>query len=63
MTDDANENLDLVWGVEAIGKLIGRNYQSTYHMCANGELPAKRVGRRWVAKRAALERFFEETAA
>ena len=56
-------NIDLVWGVEAIGKVIGRNYQATYHMIANGDLPAKRVGRRWVAKREALERFFEETAA
>nr|WP_304363862.1 helix-turn-helix domain-containing protein [Jiella sp. LLJ827] len=53
----------MVWGVEAIAKLIGRTHAATYHMCANGELPARRIGRRWVAKREALERFFEDTAA
>tara|TARA_R110002020_G_scaffold15142_3_gene53777 strand:+ start:614 stop:805 length:192 start_codon:yes stop_codon:yes gene_type:complete len=63
MTNEHKGSFDLVWGVGAIAKLIGRTHAATYHMCANGELPAKRVGRRWVAKREALERFFEETAA
>lgn len=63
MTEDQTKKLDLVWGVAEIAKLIGRTHAATYHMCANGELPARRIGRRWVAKREALERFFEETAA
>lgn len=57
------EPLDLVWGVEAIAELIGRTDRQTFHMCKTGALPAKKVGNRWVAKRDALTRFFEETAA
>lgn len=60
---NANE-LDLVWGVEAIGKLIGRNYQQTYHMIRSGKLPmVKQVGERYVASRSKLIAFFLEDAA
>lgn len=60
---DANE-LDLVWGVEAIGNLIGRNYQQTYHMIRSGKLPmVKQVGERYVASRRKLIAFFMEDAA
>ncbi|WAP69295.1 helix-turn-helix domain-containing protein [Jiella pelagia] len=62
MADDT-EPLDLVWGVAAIAKLIGRSERQTYDMLSSGHLPAKQVGQRWVAKRDALTRFFEETAA
>lgn len=55
--------LDLVWGISAIAKMIGRNDRQTYNMLAAGHLPAKQVGTRWVAKREAIERFFEETTA
>lgn len=55
--------LDLVWGVDAIAKMIGRTPRQTFHMCQSGLLPAKKVGGRWVTKREAVERFFEETAA
>lgn len=50
--------LDLLWGVEAIAKVIGRTYQQTHHMLRTGQLPAKQVGNRWVVSRAELERFF-----
>lgn len=55
--------LDLVWGIKAISKVIGRSERQTYEMCAAGHLPARQVGNRWVAKREALERFFAEVAA
>jgi hypothetical protein len=59
-----NEALDLVWGIEAIGKLIGRNYQQTYHMVRSGQLPmVKQVGERYVASRSKLIAFFMEDAA
>jgi hypothetical protein len=32
-------------------------------MLASGALPARQIGHRWVAKREALERFFDEVAA
>ena len=56
--------LDLIWGVEDIGKLIGRNYQQTYHMIRSGKLPmVKQVGERYVASRSKLVAFFLEDAA
>lgn len=56
--------LDLIWGVDEIGKLIGRNYQQTYHMIATGKLPmVKQVGERYVVSRAKLVAFFMEEAA
>ncbi|QND50823.1 hypothetical protein HB779_02150 [Phyllobacterium sp. 628] len=57
-------SLDLVWGVDAIGKLIGRSYQQTYHMIAGGKLPmVKQVGERYVVSRSKLIAFFMEDAA
>ncbi|MBB3610982.1 DNA-binding protein [Rhizobium sp. BK602] len=55
--------IELVWGAEAIAKLIGRTTRATFHMLDNGELPAKKVGGRWVAERSKLIAFFMETAA
>jgi len=56
--------LDLIWGVEAIGKLIGRSYQQTYHMIRSGQLPmVKQVGERYVASRSKLIAFFMGDAA
>lgn len=48
------KNADLIWGVEAIGEVIGRNYRQTYHLLRNGALPGKNVGGRWVASRKKL---------
>ena len=62
-TDETTAGLDLVWGVDEIGRLIGRNPRQTYHMLSTGQLPAKKVGGRWVAERGQLARFFLETAA
>lgn len=55
--------LDLVWGIKAIAKVIGRSERQTYSMLVAGQLPARRVGQRWVAKRETIERFFAELAA
>lgn len=47
--------LDLLRGVDAIAKVIGRTYQ--HHMIRTGHLPAKQVGGRWVVSQAELETF------
>lgn len=61
---DHIENIDLIWGVDEIGKVIGRSYRATYHMIQSGHLPmVKRVGERYVASRAKLIAFFMEDAA
>ena len=56
-------SLDLVWGLDAIAKLIGRTERQTFHLVQSGQLPAKKVGNRWVAERGKLLRFFVEDAA
>ncbi len=58
-----SSNLDLLWEVEEIAKVIGRTPRQTFHMLSKGELPAKKVGGRWVAERGKLIAFFLETAA
>ncbi len=54
--------LDLVWGGEEIAKIIGRTPRVTFALLEKGELPAKKVGRRWVAERSKLIAFFTEAA-
>lgn len=58
-TGKNTETLDLVWGIEAIGKVIGRTAPQTYYLLRTGSLPAKQVGEnRWVASRQKLVDFF-----
>ena len=59
----SNDNIDLVWGAEEIAKLIGRSPRITFHLLEKGEIPAKKVGGRWVAERGQLIRFFVGDAA
>ncbi|OQP84205.1 hypothetical protein BTR14_20605 [Rhizobium rhizosphaerae] len=54
--------IDLLWEVDEISRVIGRTRRQTFHMLKNGQLPAKKVGGRWVAERSALVRFFLEPA-
>lgn len=54
---------DLIWGAEEIAKVIGRPPRITFHLLEKGELPAKKVGGRWVAERGKLIRFFVDDAA
>ncbi|MEZ0002048.1 hypothetical protein ABIA18_003845 [Sinorhizobium fredii] len=61
--ENSGDSMDLIWGAAEIAKLIGRSPRATFHMLDNGELPAKKVGGRWVAERGNLLRFFMETAA
>ena len=63
MRTQSDAKIDLVWEVEEIAKLIGRTRRQTFHMLSKGELPAKKVGGRWVAERGKLIAFFLETAA
>jgi len=63
MSTVTNGQLDLVWEVAEIARLIGRNERQTFHLLASGKLPAKKVGGRWVASREKLLAFFVEEAA
>lgn len=59
---NSKNGIDLIWGAHAIASLIGRSTRATFHMLDNGELPAKKVGGRWVADRSKLLQFFTEDA-
>lgn len=56
-------SIDLIWEVAEIAKLIGRTERQTFHLLSGGQLPAKKVGGRWVAERSKLIAFFMEDAA
>lgn len=55
--------LDLIWEVSEIAKFIGQSERQTFHLLSSGILPAKKVGKRWVAERSQLARFFLGAAA
>lgn len=63
MARETDGPLDLIWEVSEIAKLIGRTERATFHMLHNGQLPARKVGGRWVAERSKLIAFFMESAA
>jgi len=51
-----NSEGDIIWGAEEIGVAIRRSKRQAIHMLENGLLPAKKVGRLWVANRQQLLR-------
>lgn len=58
------KTLDLIWGIEGIGEVIGRTYSQTYHLVRAGKLPmVKQIGERYVASRRKLVAFFMDDAA
>ncbi len=58
MTKPKSEAMDLVWEAGGIAHVIDRTVRQTYNMLEAGELPARKVGGRWVASRRALEAHF-----
>lgn len=58
MTKTDSPAIDLVWGAEAIATVIQAKPRQTFHLLETGQIPAKKVGGRWVAERGKLIRFF-----
>lgn len=52
--DTPTESSPFIWGARDIAKAIGKTERATFHMLERGVIPARRVGARWVADRAAL---------
>lgn len=55
---DNNLGNDLVWGVAAIATAIGRSERQTYHLLETGNLPARKLGGRYVSSRIGLRKHF-----
>jgi len=49
-------NEDLLWGVTAIAREIGRTPRQVFHLAAQGNIPVRKVGGRYVASLRALRR-------
>lgn len=56
-----DEQLDLVWGAEAIGASLGISTRRTYYLLENREIPGRKVGGRWVVRRSRLGHFFDHS--
>lgn len=49
-----DSDVDVIWEVKNIARMIGRTERQTFHMLNSGLLPAKKIGDRWVASRKRL---------
>jgi len=58
-----SENLELIWGIGGIAAAIGQSFAATAYMLHQGQIPARKVGERWVAERGELVAFFKGKAA
>lgn len=47
-----------IWGAKNIAERIGITERAAFNMLSRGQLPAKRVGGRWVAHIDELDQFF-----
>lgn len=57
----ADDNLDLVWGAREIAKCINlKTTKQAFRLLEAGQLPARKVGRSWVASRAKLREHFDQ---
>lgn len=56
MDNETRDQLDLLWGGQAIGDYLGLNRRQAYWLLEQGRLPARQVGGRWTASREALRR-------
>lgn len=57
MTENT-KSLDLIWGVAAIGEVIGLTARQTHHYASNGKIPVKKINGRWCAERGQLTKWF-----
>jgi hypothetical protein len=61
-TMNNNDDIDILWGAEAIGKALGISGRRAHYLIEKRELPVKRIGGRWCITRARLREFFEANA-
>ncbi len=61
MSDTQSEDFaeDLVTGADKIGKVIDANKRRAYHLLETGQIPAGKIGGRWVASRRKLRAHYD----
>ena len=53
-----SDQLDLVWGADAIAKELKIKPRAAFHLLETGALPSKKIGGRWCVDRQVLRSFF-----
>ena len=51
---------DLLKGVRKIARFIGEDERAANHLLATGQLPAGKMGGRWIASKTALRQHFQK---
>jgi hypothetical protein len=51
---------DIIRGVEAIALFLGEPKRRVFYLCAEGYIPAGKVGGRWVASKTRLRQHYAE---
>lgn len=59
-SEDTNAGSEFVWGATAIGAVIGAEASKTFFLLKTKQIPARKVGGRWVASRDRLREFLLE---
>ncbi|WGG58225.1 DNA-binding protein [Brucella intermedia] len=57
------QTADVIWGTEEIAAFIGQTVNATSYMLRQRQIPARKIGDRWVASRKKLNEFFAGEAA
>lgn len=62
--NEANDDLDVIWGARAIGQRINCNERVAFSLLETKQIPgAKKVGGRWCVSARRLTEFFERESA
>ena len=51
---------DLLYGIRAIGKVLGLSQYQTDHLIRAGRIPTFRLGSRWCSRRSVLKGWLEQ---
>ena len=54
MDEDKDQMPGVLWGAKAIAAYIKQTPRQTYYLLESGQLPAQRLGQRWVTTKARI---------
>ncbi|PWJ79793.1 excisionase family DNA binding protein [Pseudaminobacter salicylatoxidans] len=56
--ENTSKSFNLIWGAGAIADELGCDRRRAFYLLEKGEIPAKKVGGKWVVRRDELHAFF-----